>query len=136
MKACEVCGTPIHGQPLVAKIEGGVFTVCPSCAKLGTPIRQAKGVEKPPHPLRAPPPPSLEVEELELRADFPQVIKQAREKAGLSQEEMGRRINEKPSVIRLLESGRLKPDNLLARKVERFLKVELLLPEEEDKAGL
>jgi len=67
-------------------------------------------------------------EELELKEDYYKVIKQAREKLGLSQEALGRKINEKPSVIKLLESGKLKPDNMLARKLEHFLKVQLLVP--------
>jgi putative transcription factor len=72
------------------------------------------------------------VEELELKEDYHKVIKQAREKLGLSQEALGRKINEKPSVIKLLESGKLKPDNMLARKLEHFLKVQLLVPAVEE----
>jgi len=71
-------------------------------------------------------------EELELKEDYYKVIKQAREKLGLSQEALGRKINEKPSVIKLLESGKLKPDNMLARKLEHFLKVQLLVPAVEE----
>jgi putative transcription factor len=71
-------------------------------------------------------------EELELKEDYYKVIKQAREKLGLSQEALGRKINEKPSVIKLLESGKLKPDNMLARKLEHALKVQLLVPAVEE----
>jgi putative transcription factor len=67
-------------------------------------------------------------DELELKEDYHKIIKQTREKLGLSQEALGRKINEKPSVIKLLESGKLKPDNVLARKLEHFLKVQLLVP--------
>lgn len=72
------------------------------------------------------------VDELELKEDYHKIIKQTREKLGLSQEALGRKINEKPSVIKLLESGKLKPDNMLARKLEHFLKVQLLVPAVEE----
>lgn len=68
--------------------------------------------------------------ELELRIDFHRVIREAREKMGLSQEQLGLRIAEKTSVIKLLESGRLKPNIILARKLERFLKIQLFAPVE------
>ena len=64
--------------------------------------------------------------------DFHTIIKRARERLGLSQEELGLRINEKPSVIRLLEVGKLKPNDSLARKMENYLKIELLVPSEGD----
>ena len=67
---------------------------------------------------------------MELRSDFNLLIKSAREKMGLSQEELGRKINEKLSLIKHLESGTLKPNDVLTRKVERFLKIQLLVPEE------
>jgi putative transcription factor len=63
--------------------------------------------------------------------DFAKVIKTARELQGLSQEELGHKINEKPSVIGHLETGKLKPDDALARKLEHFLKIVLFLPIDE-----
>lgn len=65
---------------------------------------------------------------MELRSDFGKVIKDARESLGLSQEDVGRKINEKPSVISHLEVGTMKPSDVLARKLEHFLKVELFVP--------
>jgi putative transcription factor len=68
---------------------------------------------------------------MEIRLDYMKEIKSARELLGLSQDELGRKINEKPSVIGHLETGRLKPDDALARKLEHFLKIELFVPVEE-----
>ena len=73
---------------------------------------------------------TYEENEVELRRDFNKAIKSAREKKGISQEEMGKRINEKISVIRHLETGTLKPTDILSRKIERFLTIQLLIPEE------
>ncbi len=59
------------------------------------------------------------------------MIKTARESLGLSQEELGMKINEKPSVISHLETGSMKPEDSLARKLEHFLKIQLFIPTEE-----
>lgn len=50
---------------------------------------------------------------------------------GLSQEELGMKINEKPSVIHHLETGSMKPSDALARKLEHYLKIQLFIPSEE-----
>lgn len=110
--------------------------VCNTCAKFGTPT-PSQGPATPPmvklSVTRPRPSPSPPVEDdLELKRDFRLVMRQAREKMGLSQEELGRKINEKPSVIRLLESGKLKPDDVLATKIAHFLKIETLVPRESD----
>ena len=105
--------------------------MCNACAKLGTPApsqRPVKPLLMKPRPSSGPP---VE-DDLELRRDFHLAIRQAREKMGLSQEALGRKIKEKPSVIKLLESGKLKPDNILAKKIEHFLRVEILVPREND----
>lgn len=130
---CEVCGNPVYGPVNTVQIDGSTLQVCSSCARLGKPIRPKKESSRQPSPKPAVNlKPSKIVEELELKEDYHKVIKQAREKLGLSQEALGRKINEKPSVIKLLESGKLKPDNMLARKLEHFLKVQLLVPAVEE----
>jgi putative transcription factor len=63
-----------------------------------------------------------------LVTEYNRLIKQAREQLTLSQEQLGQKISEKPSVIRLLETGRLRPDALLARKLEHALRIKLFVP--------
>jgi len=128
---CEICGNPITGNFFLTQIEGAIFRVCSSCAKLGSPVREKKDVKP---ALQKPKPSDRLLKEplLELRFDYNKMIKQAREKLGLSQEQLGHKINEKPSVIKLLESGKLKPDDLLARKIEHALKLRLLIPPESE----
>ncbi len=131
---CEVCGNPIYGAVNTVQIDESTLQVCSNCARLGKPTRQTKkggeSLFKPPSPK--PTKRDRIVDELELKEDYHKIIKQTREKLGLSQEALGRKINEKPSVIKLLESGKLKPDNMLARKLEHFLKVQLLVPAVEE----
>jgi len=61
--------------------------------------------------------------------NYPQIIKERREKLGLKQEELARKISEKESVINKLESGSMIPNLKLAKKLERFLKVKLISEE-------
>ncbi len=109
--------------------------MCPICSRLGKPVKMP-GDARPAPPIRSSPPPRSDTRfdepELELRTDFHTVIKTSREKMGLSQEDLGQKLNEKLSVIKHLETGKLKPDNILTRKLERFFKVKLLVPEDED----
>jgi putative transcription factor len=74
-------------------------------------------------------PPKRETEpELEVDPDYTLIVRQAREKLGLTQEALGRMINVKPSVISHVETGKMKPDMMLARTLMHFLKVNLLVP--------
>ena len=70
---------------------------------------------------------------LELVDNFDLKIRQAREKLGLSHEELGKRINEKVSLLRKIETGKMTPDNRLATMLEHALKIKLIVPAKEEK---
>ncbi len=55
-------------------------------------------------------------------------IRQAREKLSLSHEELGKKINEKASVLRKLETGKIEPNDMLVTKLKHALKIKLLTP--------
>jgi putative transcription factor len=63
----------------------------------------------------------------ELIPNYGEVIRKAREAMRLSQEDLGRKIAEKTSVLQKLESGRLVPPEALVEKLQRTLKIKLLL---------
>ena len=65
---------------------------------------------------------------LELVKGFGKLIREAREVAGLDHDELGRRINEKTSVLKKLEAQKMRPDNKLAGKLQYALKIKLLEP--------
>lgn len=69
----------------------------------------------------------------ELVEGYPALIRVAREKQGLTHEELGLKINERASVLKHIELGKMEPNNLLANKLERILKIKLLVPIEEEK---
>ena len=58
----------------------------------------------------------------ELTEDYPNKIRVAREKLRLTHEELGKKINEKASVLRNLETGKMAPNNQFASKLEHMLK--------------
>jgi len=127
---CEICGRTIKTPPSRIKIDGAVLQVCQSCAGRGTP-------QAPPAPrpiLLRPGPPVRKTyaePELEVDPDYNSIVRHAREKMGLTQEALGRAINEKPSVISHVESKKLKPDPVLARKLMHHLKINLMVPSSE-----
>jgi len=139
---CEVCGRRIIGPPYKAVIEGAKMLVCGECVKLGsvyweekTEPRMKKVSKRLPQPVLAPrKQPSITVEEsVELIHDFGAKVRQARERLGLSHEDLGKKISEKVSVLRKIESGKMTPDNLLTEKLQHALKIKLLVPVSEPK---
>ncbi len=140
---CEVCGGKIHGKPNKVIIEGAKLTVCSECSKHGKIVWEE---EKPkvtmPKPKTALPPlktqsrkPSAATVNTthELIENFDLKIRQARERLGLSHEELGKKINEKVSVLKKIETRKMTPDNILATKLEHTLKTKLLVPASEEK---
>lgn len=116
--------------------------VCGECAKLGsvawedkTEPRLKKVARRMPAPMLPPrkQPPLLVSNGLELTDDLGTKIRLAREKAGLSHQELGKRISEKVSVLRKIESGKMVPDNLLTEKLQHALHLKLLVPVSEPK---
>jgi putative transcription factor len=151
---CELCGSNIRGEVQVINMDGGVFRVCKGCSKFGTAARVPKPAARPQQAVggsgfgsrvassvsvrpRSPPSPSAPSnyygdEDMMLREDYSKAIKNARELLGIKQDELGMKINEKPSVISHLEAGSIKPTDALARKLEHFLKIQLFVPEEDE----
>ena len=139
---CEVCGRQIVGKPYRAVIEGAKMVVCGDCVNLAS----AYWKETPKGPVKrtAKPLPRISVsgkkqppeltEALELVDDFSLRIRRAREKMELSHEDLGRKIMEKVSVLRKIESGKMTPDHRLAEKLQHALKIKLLVPPSEPKA--
>lgn len=140
---CEVCGRKIYGSSYKVMIEGAKLTVCNECSKHGTIVRE----EQAPKPIMLKPrsksqplkiqskkPPETTIDtSLELIENFDLKIRQAREKLGLSHDELGKKINEKVSLLKKIETGKMTPDNRLAAKLEYALKIKLLVPPTEEK---
>jgi putative transcription factor len=138
---CEVCGRQIFGAPIRSIIEGAKMTVCSECAKLGSGYWEHKIQRRTKKSIKRQPtisfskrkqPPTV-TETLELVSDFGQRVRQAREGLELSHEDLGRKIRERVSVLRKIESGKMVPDLVLAEKLEHALKIKLRVPPSEPK---
>ena len=140
---CEVCGHKIHTEPITAVIEGARLTVCVECSKHGKivyaePAAPKQALRKPQAPLamvqRKPMVAEVQITQ-EVAEDYASKIRVAREKLMLTHEELGKKINEKASVLRNLEVGKMAPNNQLASKLEHMLKIKLLVPISQEKVN-
>jgi putative transcription factor len=117
--------------------------VCVACSKLGRVcqeepkpkliLQRLRPTTAQPR-MRMPKPQTPEVDtSQELVENYHAKIRQAREKLGLSHEDLGKRINEKVSLLRKIETGKMTPDNRLASLLERTLKIKLIILAKEEK---
>jgi len=118
---CELCGKRDNLKNAI--IEGTSLAVCSKCVEFGNVVVIPEKKEEIRRVSRR-----IEIEpETELiNPEYSKMIKGAREKSGLKQEELAKKIAEKESVIHHLESGQLEPSFALARKLEMFLKIKLI----------
>ena len=128
---CEMCGKKVSNLKTVL-IEGSMLNVCPNCARFGkpvkpeiaaTPVEIAQRLELREKRLRTKN--VFENIENELVDDYAKKIRDARTKMNLTPEELGKRINEKKTVITKIESGNMKPDENLIKKLETTLNIKL-----------
>jgi len=130
MTECEICGVEIKkGHARYIQIGTSKLRVCEACARYGTAVVEPenknsssllarkgnlhhKGMD-------------IEIEELDMdmdMEDYGRKVKEAREKAGLKQEELARMINEKHSLLRKIENDAITPTEEVRMKIERVLK--------------
>ena len=145
MLRCEVCGRRIHNSPVTAIIEGAKLTVCNECSKHGKIVIEEETIPLPTigkqaqkqaltvhFQQRKAPVANVDTSQ-EIVEGYDVKIRQGREKLGLSHEELGKKLNEKASVLRKIETGKMTPDNTLVTKLEHALKIKLLAPVSEEK---
>ncbi len=125
---CELCGREV-GKRFSVKIEGSTMEVCGGCVRYGEKITVQKAFIRAPSwqsPMRkTSSTPVKDLMESDLFDDFPNIIRVARERKGMTQEQLGKMINERESVINRMESGKMRPDEKLIRKLESTLNVKI-----------
>jgi putative transcription factor len=128
MASCEICGTRILEYGEKVYVEGNLITVCKTCSKRGKPLKNQQEIQR--KPAMRP----KKIEKLDritfddsaiLINNFSEVIRNSRMANGLTHEQLGLLIKERVSLLRKIESGTLKPDEGLSRKLERFFRINL-----------
>ena len=154
MVQCEMCGADT-ASPNTVKVEGAELDVCDDCADFGTEVRTQSSSSSSTKYSTSSSSDSgsgssgssggsssgtsassgggggggrrrdMFDEMDEVAQDYDQRIRQAREQAGLNQEELANQLNEKASLIRKLERGDTLPSDSVQRKLESELDIVL-----------
>ncbi|UYZ39893.1 MAG: multiprotein bridging factor aMBF1 [Candidatus Methanospirare jalkutatii] len=140
---CEICGSEIRDDVYFIRVDASELKVCKYCARHGTLVRRVRveRVLEEGRKLKSASVASAATvsavvrrrpriydemervleEEAEIPEDFGRLVKSARERLGWKQAELARRINEKQSVIRKIETGEIIPTKELREKLKRAL---------------
>jgi putative transcription factor len=132
MSYCELCGHQTFEKKMVV-VDGTVFNVCLPCSKRGKPYIMPQVSVKKKKPLTTKPKKRLGLsDETILTPDFASLIRDARMKMGLTHEQLGMKMNEKAQLLKKFETGTLKPDEIFAKKLERYLGIKLYISANSD----
>jgi len=154
VRYCEICGSVFEGRGIERMIEGTKMIVCSNCARFGEATKRSPPVtsETSVIPVRRKrrtttrtytpkskrkkvtiPSPEKFFSRYEIVEDYSTIIRKAREKMELTQEELGQELNVKGSVIQKLEIGKTKPtDPKFIIKLEAILNIKIHKPIEKE----
>ncbi|MEA3398913.1 MAG: multiprotein bridging factor aMBF1 [Patescibacteria group bacterium] len=125
MADCEMCGT--SSKLTKIKVENNLtMNVCSNCSKFGTALRETKGKQFANKSFGHQKRNSESDEESFIIQNYGKLIKSARESRNLEPETFAKQLNEKESILLKIESGNYKPGFPLAKKLERFLNIQLI----------
>ena len=133
-KECPICGGKIWGKGQKVLIEEAKITVCQSCAQYGKKIRnepkisysQQQTYVKLKRPVKKFLPKRDGDETIEIVHDYAKRIRNARNSRGFNQDQFAQKLNEKPSLLRRIEAGKVEPTIKLAKKIEKVYNITLL----------
>jgi putative transcription factor len=138
---CEMCGEDVESINQV-RVEGTILRLCPNCSKFGTVLAAPAAASSSGGANPAPTTPLesrlarsgrrmeerdlfRELPDMELAPDWFKRIRVAREKLTWTPEDLGKKLNEKKSVVLKMESGSFRPPDAMIPKLEHLLKIRL-----------
>lgn len=130
---CEICGAEIRGKPLVIAIDNSELQVCQKCAPYGKPVDKRTPVSRKVSPVvrtvaqteKRPKKDFFDILKDELLENYVQIIRDAREAKGWSQEDLAENIKEKASLIKKIERKEIVPEDSVRKKLEYALNIKL-----------
>ncbi|MFX1571345.1 MAG: multiprotein bridging factor aMBF1 [Promethearchaeota archaeon] len=133
-KECPICGSIIWGKGQRVLLEGAKITVCHNCAQHGTKIHKSTTPikarssyhQKSTQISRKINYKKNNIDNLEIIQDYDKKIREIRLKLRLNQDQFAHKMNEKPSLIRRIESRKVKPTIKLAKKIGKVFNINLL----------
>jgi len=131
MANCELCGS--KQAKYDAEIEGTMMRVCEGCARFGK-VKHSPKTKIVIQEKKAVPQEPIYI----FISGYGSAIKKARERLGLKQEEFGKRLNIKESMLHQLESESFKPSIDIARRLEKELHIKIveeILPGSKDESA-
>ena len=134
MSSCEMCGKELPSLRR-AIVEGTMMNVCGNCVKFGVEqagaqtevtgrSRATAGIAN--RAVRGKPRDVFAEMPEELAEDYGDRVRQARQKLGLSIEDVGKQINERQGELAKIEQGTYHPPDALVRKLEKFFQIKLM----------
>ena len=128
---CEICGAEIPGTPNRIVIDRSTLDVCKSCARFGkaedkwTPVpRKVVPVERA-FTVKRPQSRDQFKDLVEIVPEYGRVIREARERLGLTPDELASTIKEKAALIKKIERQELVPEDRVRKKLEKELNIKL-----------
>lgn len=126
MSNCDLCGR--DAELFRVRVEGSLVNACERCGRFGKilgklnenkiEIKKKNVVEE-----------KTEI----IVEDYDKLIRRERERRGLKQEDLAKKLNEKESMIQKIENKQLMPSLELARKMEKFFGIKLVEDISDDK---
>ena len=126
---CELCGRTC--DCVAATVDGVMMMLCSSCVRHGEVVKTTKAptsIQKPSLDRIKKPPVKDIYKDMnkELVLGWNNLIKKAREKKGLSREELGFKIGERTVTVQKIENGDLRPSDKMIEKLEKELGIKLV----------
>lgn len=143
-KECPICGSIIWGKGQRVLLEGVKMTVCHNCAQDGIRIQRPHKISpsKKPYAYERTSPPirqkskKIIADDLEIIPDYAIKIRNVRNSLGLNQDQFAQKLNEKPSLLRRIEAGKVEPTIKLAKKIEDVYKIKIIKKVDETEANI